>query len=130
MGADQGPVRSLSAVTLGTTDMLRSFRFYDALGLALNYGGPDSSFTSWFAGDGHLNVQLDPAYRPGPLWGRVILWVDDVDDMYRTAVSAGLRPSTRPEDAPWGERYFHLSDPDGHELSFARPLEGDPGDPR
>ena len=21
-----------------------------------------------------------------------------------------------------GERYFHLSDPDGHELSFARPL--------
>ncbi|MGH8701888.1 MAG: VOC family protein, partial [Burkholderiales bacterium] len=27
-----------------------------------------------------------------------------------------------PADAPWGERYFHISDPDGHELSFARPL--------
>jgi catechol-2,3-dioxygenase len=23
----------------------------------------------------------------------------------------------------WGERYFHMSDPDGHELSFAYPLE-------
>jgi hypothetical protein len=25
-------------------------------------------------------------------------------------------------DAEWGERFFHLVDPDGHELSFARPL--------
>ena len=30
--------------------------------------------------------------------------------------------STTPRDAEWGERYFHLTDPDGHELSFARPL--------
>ena len=22
----------------------------------------------------------------------------------------------------WGERYFHIADPDGHELSFAKPL--------
>jgi uncharacterized glyoxalase superfamily protein PhnB len=27
-----------------------------------------------------------------------------------------------PRDAEWGERFFHLVDPDGHELSFARPL--------
>jgi len=27
-----------------------------------------------------------------------------------------------PRDASWGERYFHMPDPDGHELSFARPL--------
>ena len=27
-----------------------------------------------------------------------------------------------PRDAEWGERYFHILDPDGHELSFARPL--------
>ena len=26
-----------------------------------------------------------------------------------------------PRDAPWGERYFHMRDPDGHELSSARP---------
>jgi len=24
----------------------------------------------------------------------------------------------RPRDASWGERYFHMPDPDGHELSF------------
>ncbi|MQG14065.1 MAG: VOC family protein, partial [SAR202 cluster bacterium] len=22
----------------------------------------------------------------------------------------------------WGERYFHINDPDAHELSFAKPL--------
>jgi uncharacterized glyoxalase superfamily protein PhnB len=27
-----------------------------------------------------------------------------------------------PQDASWGERYFHMADPDGHELSFARPF--------
>jgi hypothetical protein len=28
----------------------------------------------------------------------------------------------RPRDAAWGERYFHLHDPDGQELSFAQPI--------
>ena len=44
--------------------------------------------------------------------------------MYERALRAGLEPSPLPRDAEWGERYFHLTDPDGHELSFARPLRG------
>lgn len=27
-----------------------------------------------------------------------------------------------PTDAPWGERYFHLREPDGYQLSFATPI--------
>jgi uncharacterized glyoxalase superfamily protein PhnB len=27
-----------------------------------------------------------------------------------------------PRDGSWGERYFHIKDPDGHELSFAELL--------
>ena len=34
----------------------------------------------------------------------------------------GLKPDFTPCDAEWGERYFHITDPDGHELSFARAL--------
>jgi len=30
-----------------------------------------------------------------------------------------------PRDAAWGERFFHVTDPDGHELSFAEPLPVD-----
>jgi uncharacterized glyoxalase superfamily protein PhnB len=52
----------------------------------------------------------------------VIFHVDDVDAVYRRAVAAGLTPDSRPANAAWGERYFHLTDPDGHELSFAKPL--------
>ena len=38
-------------------------------------------------------------------------------------INAGLEPSFAPADAPWGERYFHIKDPDGHELSFAKPID-------
>lgn len=117
-------IESLSAVTLVTTDMARSVAFYSELGFELRYGGPDAEFTSLLVGDSYLNLQLDPSWTPpAQVWGRIIVWVDDVDDVYRTAVAAGRMPSTEPADAPWGERYFHLSDPEGHELSFARPLE-------
>ena len=56
------------------------------------------------------------------IWGRVIFWVADVDAMYERALMHGYVPEMSPADAPWGERYFHLRDPDGHELSFAKLL--------
>jgi uncharacterized glyoxalase superfamily protein PhnB len=52
----------------------------------------------------------------------VIFHVHDVDALHARALAAGLAPEAPPRDAEWGERYFHLRDPDGHELSFARPL--------
>lgn len=118
------PVEGISAVTLLTADMAAAVAFYEALGFHLLYGGPDALFTSFRAGAGYLNLQLHPAGPPERgIWGRVILWVDDVDAMYRRALAAGFAPETAPADASWGERYFHLRDRDGHELSFARPLE-------
>jgi len=117
-------IESLSAVTFVTADMARSVAFYSDLGFELRYGGADAEFTSLLVGDSYLNLQLEPSWTPPEqVWGRVIIWVDDVDAVYRSAVAAGHVPSTEPADAPWGERYFHLSDPDEHELSFARPLE-------
>lgn len=55
-------------------------------------------------------------------WGRVIFYVSDVDALHRQALAAGLQPDAPPSDATWGQRYFHITDPDGHELSFATPL--------
>ena len=115
-------IEGLSAVTLGTHDMARSFAFYSALGFKTVYGGPDASFTSFAAGNGYLNVIEQPADVTLSWWGRAIFYVADVDAMFVRAVEAGFEPETAPADAPWGERYFHLVDPDGHELSFARPL--------
>jgi catechol 2,3-dioxygenase-like lactoylglutathione lyase family enzyme len=115
-------VESLSAVTLATGDMRRAIEFYALLGFELKYGSPDGDFASFRVGDLRLNLALRPGYVEGTPWGRLVFWVDDVDEMYAQMLSAGLRPEAPPRDAEWGERYFHLADPDGHELSFARPL--------
>jgi len=113
-------IEGISAVTFFTTDMARTVPFYEALGFEAIYGGATAPFTSFRAGSGYLNVALGRV--PATLWGRVILYVSDVDAMYTRALAAGFSPEMAPSDAPWGERYFHLRDPDGNELSFARPL--------
>ena len=48
--------------------------------------------------------------------------VADVDALYDRALATGYQPATVPRDAVWGERFFHLIDPGGYELSFAKPL--------
>jgi uncharacterized glyoxalase superfamily protein PhnB len=128
-GPTGGPIRSISALTLATHDMARAVRFYRALGFTMKYGGEDASFTSFLAGSSYLNIVSAASDTRWAWWGRAIFYVADVDDMYATAVRAGLEPSFAPRDATWGERYFHLIDPDGHELSFARPLDGRPARP-
>ena len=117
-------LRAISAVTLAVGDMARSVGFYRTAGFELLYGGPDRDFTSFRVGEGYLNLTRREGYE-GRWWGRVIFYVADVDAAYRQVIEGGLAPDTSPQDAPWGERYFHLTDPDGHELSFAAPLERD-----
>ena len=122
------PIEAISAVTLLIVDMAASVSFYGMLGFRVVAGGPDAEFTTLRAGGSvvvpnFVNLQLDRAHDPtGPIWGRVIFWVADVDAVHARAIAAGFEPAAMPVDAPWGERYFHVRDPDGHELSFARPL--------
>jgi catechol 2,3-dioxygenase-like lactoylglutathione lyase family enzyme len=125
----------LSAVTLVTDDMDRAVAFYRALGFEDRAGGGDPAFMSFAVGSGFLNLiarghaatrGATPDARTARWWGRVIVHVTDVDAFHARAIASGLRPHAPPRDAPWGERYFHLTDPDGHELSFARPLDPEP----
>lgn len=117
-------IECISAVTLATHNMSRAVKFYRTLGFAVRYGGEAAAFTSFAAGSGYLNVISAPADKQWSWWGRIIFHVTDVDDFYARAVEAGLHPDAAPQDAPWGERFFHTTDPDGHELSFATPLAG------
>src|SRR5262249_6345607 len=115
-------IESISAITLATHDMARAVRFYRMLGFEVLYGGDDAAFTSFRAGTSYLNLIAQPAERTWSWWGRVIFYHSDVDALHASVVAAGYRPDTAPRDAEWGERFFHLTDPDGHELSFAKPL--------
>ena len=118
-------IASISAVSLATADMARAVRFYRELGFQVRSGGEDASFTSFMLDDGYLNLSAQPATGSRPFWGRLIFYVSDVDALHARALALGLHPVAPPRDASWGERYFHLVDPDGHELSFARPLAPD-----
>jgi catechol 2,3-dioxygenase-like lactoylglutathione lyase family enzyme len=115
-------IEKVSAVTFRVSNMKQSVRFYrDILGMELLYGGEEACFSSLRARDAQsaiLNLELgDPRSK----WGRLIFHVVDVDAVWRHLTEKGFDPEI-PRDAEWGERYFHMTDPDGHELSLARPV--------
>jgi catechol 2,3-dioxygenase-like lactoylglutathione lyase family enzyme len=115
-----GVIQHISAVTFAVRDMARSIEFYKKLRFELLYGGDGAGFSSLKAGGAFVNLVASSEYEY-QWWGRVIFRVDGVDAYYRLLSEQGLAPQS-PRDAPWGERFFHVTDPDGHELSFAERL--------
>lgn len=111
----------IDAITFVTADMAKSIAFYQMLGMEVRYGGEASRFTCLSAGYCHVNL-LSGQRQAKEMWGRVIFFVEDVDAVYSQVTNAGYATETRPADGSWGERYFHVRDPDGHELSFAKPM--------
>jgi catechol 2,3-dioxygenase-like lactoylglutathione lyase family enzyme len=116
-------IEKISAITFRVLNMQASVQFYrKVLGMELLYGGEQASFSSLRANDSEsaiLNLeQGDTVSR----WGRLIFHVTDVDAFWAHLKERGFSPEI-PRDASWGERYFHMLDPDGHELSFAQPLQ-------
>ncbi len=112
-------IESLSAITLFTRNMARAVEFYNALGFELLYGGSKAGFTSYSVGNSYLNLCVDSQQSSGG-WGRIIFHVSDVDVMHSRVLNLGLQPEFAPQDASWGERYFHVLDPDGNEISFVK----------
>ena len=115
-------IKRVSAITLRVSNMQVSVQFYrNLLGMELLYGGERSGFSSLRANDSEsviLNLEQGDSMSG---WGRIIFHVSDVDALWTVLKREGVDPEI-PQDAPWGERYFHVLDPDGHQLSFARPL--------
>lgn len=118
---------SLNAITLFTADMAASVAFYELIGMECEFGGPESSFSSLRIGAGtYVNLQFEPGWIGSALpWGRFIVWVNEVDAIHDALLAAGHAPLMAAADASWGERYFHVKDPSGHEVSIARPLAAD-----
>jgi len=51
----------------------------------------------------------------------LVLWCDDVDDLYRTALDSGGTPVNGPADSPDGRlRYAWLRDPEGHRVKLVQ----------
>lgn len=112
----------INAITFVVADMRAAVAFYEVVGLPIVYGGADAPFTSLRLGESNfINLMDNGSSAPG-FWGRVVIHVADPDALCAAFRADGYEPLTEPADAPWGERYFHIRDPDDHELSFARLL--------
>ena len=120
-------VQGISAIKLLVKNMQSSCNFYSRIpGFRLACGGPSDHFTTYEAGDEskiYLNLELvNNDIRSD--FGRIIFHTDDVDKLYSylkndTHISKLIYFETEPADASWGERFFHMRDPDGYQLSFA-----------
>jgi catechol 2,3-dioxygenase-like lactoylglutathione lyase family enzyme len=132
-------VYQISAVTLMVKNMEKSCNFYSRIpGFRLVYGGTTAdSFSTFEVGknsDTYLNLELgnDDAsshedWKQGRDLVRIIFHTEDVDKLYSylqndANFSKLVSFENEPIDASWGERFFHIQDPDGYQLSFAKPI--------
>ncbi|WP_148685394.1 VOC family protein [Candidatus Nitrosocosmicus hydrocola] len=134
-------VNRISAVTLIIKNMERSCNFYSNIpGFKLTFGGTSNdSFTTYQIGKynsiAFLNLELKKLSDNDDIdqvnnsnnFGRIIFYTDDVDRLYtyfktNKSISNLIRLENEPVDAPWNERYFHIREPDGFQLSFAQPI--------
>ena len=122
-------VSKISAVTLLVSNMKRSVDFYSKIpDFKIVYGGSEAQFTSFLidnAVKSYLNLKLSKTHSTD--FGRIIFYTDDVDELFAymqddKIISELGKFESKPEDAVWGERFFHVLDPDGYKLSFATPL--------
>ena len=114
----------LNAIGIVASDMARSIRFYQLVGLAV----PDTP------AEGHVDATLPNGIRLmldtedvvlsfRPEWTRatgnqvsVALECEspaEVDEIYARVTAAGFDGDKEPWDAFWGQRYAQLQDPDG-----------------
>ena len=124
-------VTKISAITLRISDMKKSVNFYSRIpNFKIVYGGSDSQFTSFLIDDAsksYLNLRINEVSAEATHWGRIIFYVDDVDELFDymendETISRLGNLESKPVDAAWDERFFHVLDPDGYKLSFAIPI--------
>ncbi|MEN3615078.1 VOC family protein [Plantactinospora sp. ZYX-F-223] len=124
----------LDAFGLVVADMARSLAFYRKLGLEIPAGAdaePHAEFTlpggvrlMW---DTHEMVRsIEPDFSPptGSQMSLAFRCADpaEVDSVYAEMTAAGHEGRLKPWDAPWGQRYAVLLDPDGNGVDLYAPL--------
>ena len=73
------------------------------------------------AGEGRTQPPSGDQQADKGVWMSV--FVDDVDEVYRQCVSAGLDVTFAPSDMPWNVREMHVRHPDGHVFRVSQGLK-------
>jgi uncharacterized glyoxalase superfamily protein PhnB len=125
----------LDAIGVIVSDMARAIDFYGRVGLVFG-DGPADQVHAEAVGPGGLRVMLDteasvmsfsdwqPPTSGGPRTALAFLCDGpaEVDLLYQELVAAGGGGHLPPFDAPWGQRYATVHDPDGNAVDLFSPL--------
>jgi uncharacterized glyoxalase superfamily protein PhnB len=125
------------AIGIVVSDVRRAVAFYGLLGLEFPEV-PDGEVA------GHIEAELpggirlmldseevvrsfDPDWSPPDGGQRVAIAFlcdspTDVDRVHGDLIDAGATDSNPPWDAPWGQRYAQITDPDGNAIDLFAPL--------
>ncbi|WP_437030591.1 VOC family protein [Streptomyces sp. enrichment culture] len=123
------------AIGLVVSDMAASVTFYRRLGFAFPEGSEGQPHAE-AALPGGIRLLLDtedsvrsftPGWEPPSGGGRHSLALlcdtpEEVDACYAELTDAGCKGEREPWDAPWGQRYAVVNDPDGHGVDLFAPL--------
>jgi predicted enzyme related to lactoylglutathione lyase len=117
----------IAAVAVSATDLSRAVAFYELLGFRFPPLEPD---TKHIEADGDVRLMIDDAAfltelhgeapRAGNTAGFAVLFESpaDVDAAAARVADAGHTVVTPPYDAPWGQRYATVADPDGYRIDL------------
>ena len=119
----------VSVITLGTTDLARARRFYEALGWETG-AEPDDDVVFFQAGDMVValwdrdRLAQDSCVEDGGGWGGITLALnlgspDEVDAVTEEARAAGAVIGREPAETFWGGYSGVMIDPDGHPWEIA-----------
>ena len=121
----------IAAVGVSATDLSRAVAFYELLGFRFPVIEAD---TKHIEAEGGVRLMIDDAAfltelhgerpQPGTIAGFAVLFDEQgqVDAAASRVADAGHTVVTPPYDAPWGQRYATVADPDGYRTDLFCPL--------
>ena len=124
----------ITAVGVSATDLRRSVAFYELLGFGFPAFDDDEDHVESTGPGARLMVDgaelmtglLGEPPRPGNTAAFAVRCAApaQVDELAGRVSAAGHAVLTAPWDAPWGQRYATVADPDGYRVDLYAPLAG------
>jgi uncharacterized glyoxalase superfamily protein PhnB len=126
----------ITAVGVSATDLRTAMAFYQLLGFAFPPLAPGEDHVQSDASSGGAQLMIDTAElltgllgeppRPGNTAAFALRCgaPAEVDALVARVSDAGHAVVTAPWDAPWGQRYATVADPDGYRVDLYAPLPG------
>jgi catechol 2,3-dioxygenase-like lactoylglutathione lyase family enzyme len=125
---------TFDAIGLVVADMGRALAFYRRLGMSFPDSADREPHVEKEVGAGVrllIDTQdtirsFDPGFTPHPGGTLGFRCADpaEVDRTHADLIGAGYRSHKEPWDAPWGQRYAIVLDPDGTAVDLYAPLPG------